>query len=48
MRDWLISVINSETVGLGDRFLETADQIITECVAEILSMSYAEVNYHFI
>lgn len=32
---------------LGARFPESADQIITEFVAEMFSMSYAVANYHF-
>jgi len=38
---------NAETVGLGATFIEIAAPVITEFVADLFSMPFAVVNYHF-
>lgn len=39
--------INAETVGLEARFIEIAATVVKEFIADMFSMSFAVVNYHF-
>lgn len=43
----VILKINAETLGPGAGFIEIASPVITVFVADVFSMSFAVVNYHF-